>query len=153
MAVELLFIIVLFNMFQTPGTTGLGMIYYAFNENWNLIVISLLICCKIWETAICEKNRLCSNMFNTEKILVSDYRGINNTMSYRTFPLCESQIVIIHDIFIPSMFFATIRKIWRNRKHTIIEFLKKHDFAFYSKYIQIWLQIIKPPIHTPTQRL
>ena len=92
-------------------------------------------------------------MLNTEKIVVSDYRGINNTVSYRTFPLCESQIVIIHDIFIPSMFFATIRKIWRNRKHTIIEFLKKHDFAFYSKYIQIWLQIIKPPIHTPTQRL
>ena len=31
----------------------------------------------------------------------------------------------------------------------IIEFLnKKHDFALYSKYIQVWLQIIKPPIHT-----
>ena len=30
----------------------------------------------------------------------------------------------------------------------IIEFLnKKHDFALYSKYIQVWLQIIKPPIH------
>ena len=33
----------------------------------------------------------------------------------------------------------------------IIEFLnKKHDFALYSKYIQVWLQIIKPPIHTYT---